>query len=86
VSKPDPGHLTGVIALAGGDPSRAVMVGDSETDLATAKAAGVPAILVRFGYATSPLNGSGGGDRSFRRVPARAHALLNGLPAGRARL
>jgi phosphoglycolate phosphatase len=68
VSKPDPGHLTGVIALAGGDPSRAVMVGDSETDLATAKAAGVPAILVRFGYATSPLNGSGGGDRSFRRA------------------
>ncbi len=34
VSKPDPGHLTGVIALAGGDPSRAVMVGDSEIDLA----------------------------------------------------
>ena len=34
VSKPDPGHLTGTIALAGGDPSRAVMIGDSEIDLA----------------------------------------------------
>ena len=62
------------------------MVGNSETDLATAKAAGVPAILVRFGYATSPLNGSGGGIDHFDELPARAHALLNGLPAGRARL
>ncbi len=39
VSKPDPGHLTGVIALAGGEPSRAIMVGDSDVDIATAKGA-----------------------------------------------
>jgi phosphoglycolate phosphatase len=56
VSKPDPGHLTGAIALAGGDPSRAVMIGDSEVDLRTAKAAGIPIILVSFGYATNPLD------------------------------
>ncbi|MGZ8401192.1 MAG: HAD-IA family hydrolase [Methyloceanibacter sp.] len=88
VSKPDRGHLTGVIALAGGDPSRAVMVGDSETDLRTAKAAGVPAILVSFDYATSPLNGSAPEAviDHFDELPARAHALLNGLPTGRARL
>jgi phosphoglycolate phosphatase len=36
VSKPDPGHLTGTIELAGGDPSRALMIGDSEFDLAAA--------------------------------------------------
>ena len=54
VSKPDPGHLTGTIALAGGDPSRAVMIGDSEVDMRTAKAAGIPIILVSFGYATAP--------------------------------
>jgi phosphoglycolate phosphatase len=57
VSKPDPGHLTGTIALAGGKPSRAVMVGDSAVDVGTAKAAGVPVILVSFGYAAGPLDG-----------------------------
>src|SRR5262245_55565311 len=39
VAKPHPGHLTGTIALAGGDPSRSVMIGDSDIDLKTAKAA-----------------------------------------------
>ena len=36
VSKPDPGHLTGTIALAAGNPSRALMIGDSEFDFAAA--------------------------------------------------
>jgi len=57
VSKPDPGHLTQVIAAAGGDPGRAVMIGDSVTDLLAAKGAGVPSILVRFGYAACSLDG-----------------------------
>jgi len=57
VSKPDPGHLTQVIAAAGGDPGRAVMIGDSVTDLLAAKGAGVPSILVRFGYAARSLGG-----------------------------
>jgi len=57
VAKPDPGHLTGVVALAGGEPSRAVMVGHSAVDVRTAKAASVPVILVSFGYAASPLDG-----------------------------
>ncbi|MHA1134812.1 MAG: HAD-IA family hydrolase [Alphaproteobacteria bacterium] len=56
-SKPAPGHLTGVIALAGGDVSRAIMVGDSAVDIATAQAAGVPSILVSFGYAPPPPEG-----------------------------
>ena len=57
VSKPDPGHLTGVIALANGDASRAIMVGDSAIDIAAAQAAGVPSILVSFGYAPPPPEG-----------------------------
>ena len=56
VAKPHPEHLTGVIARARGTPARAVMVGDSEVDLATAKAARVKAILVSFGYAAQPLD------------------------------
>lgn len=48
--KPDPRHLTDTIKLAGGDPARAVMVGDSRTDIDTAKAAGIPVVAVDFGY------------------------------------
>ncbi|GJD47499.1 Phosphoglycolate phosphatase [Methylobacterium crusticola] len=53
--KPDPRHLTETIARAGGDPARAVMVGDSRTDIATAKAAGVPVVAVPFGYTDVPV-------------------------------
>jgi phosphoglycolate phosphatase len=52
VAKPDPGHLIGTIRLAGGDPSRAVMIGDSDIDVRTAQAASVPVVLVSFGYAS----------------------------------
>jgi phosphoglycolate phosphatase len=55
VCKPAPGHLLGAIALAGGRSERAVMVGDSEVDFATAEAAGIPAIGVTFGYTPRPL-------------------------------
>ena len=48
--KPDPRHLTETIALAGGSPARAVMIGDSRTDIDTAKAAGIPVVAVDFGY------------------------------------
>jgi phosphoglycolate phosphatase len=55
VFKPAPGHLTRTIARAGGHPERAVMVGDSEVDIATASAAGVPSIGVSFGYTPVPV-------------------------------
>jgi phosphoglycolate phosphatase len=48
--KPDPEMLRLTIGRAGGDTRHAVMVGDSMTDVATAKAAGVPVIAVDFGY------------------------------------
>ena len=50
VFKPAPGHLIRTIEMAGGRLDRAVMVGDSEVDIATAAAAGVPSIGVTFGY------------------------------------
>jgi phosphoglycolate phosphatase len=59
VFKPDPGHLTGTIALAGGDSGRALMVGDSEFDFAAAQAAGVPVVLARFGYGPLPQCSNG---------------------------
>lgn len=48
--KPDPRHLTETIRVAGGSPERAIMVGDTRTDIDTAKAAGIPVVAVDFGY------------------------------------
>ena len=53
--KPDPRHLLETIEQAGGDPLNAVMVGDSRTDIDTAKAAGVPVVAVDFGYTDQPV-------------------------------
>jgi phosphoglycolate phosphatase len=53
--KPDPGHLLGTIELAGGDAARAVMIGDTNVDIATAKAASVPVVAVSFGYTETPV-------------------------------
>ncbi|WP_421850878.1 HAD-IA family hydrolase [Oricola sp.] len=50
VRKPDPGHLFGTIEMAGGDAARAIMIGDSETDIRTAQSAGIPVVAVDFGY------------------------------------
>lgn len=56
VFKPHPDHLTGAIRMAGGDPSRAIMVGDSDTDIKTARAARLPVIGVPFGYTDVPIH------------------------------
>ncbi|MET0749400.1 MAG: HAD family hydrolase [Rhizobium sp.] len=50
VRKPDGQHIIGTIERAGGDPKRAVMVGDSTNDILAARDAGVPSIAVPFGY------------------------------------
>ncbi|WP_457797847.1 HAD family hydrolase [Methylocystis sp. S23] len=53
--KPDPRTLELTIEAAGGDPRRAVMVGDSKTDVDTAKNAGAPVVAVDFGYTDIPV-------------------------------
>ena len=52
--KPDPRHLLTAIGEVGGDPARAIMVGDAGTDAGAARAAEVPLILVSFGYTETP--------------------------------
>jgi phosphoglycolate phosphatase len=81
VSKPDPGHLTGVIGLAGGDVTRALMVGDSAVDIAAARSASVPSILVSFGYAPPPPEGPHADAiiDHFDALEEQVHALLNPL-------
>ena len=48
--KPDPRHLTSVVEILQGDIKKTIMVGDSETDAESAKAANMPFILVEGGY------------------------------------
>jgi phosphoglycolate phosphatase len=56
VRKPDARHLLGTIEQAGGDPARAVMIGDSVNDILAAKNAGVASIAVTFGYSDVPVD------------------------------
>jgi len=55
MQKPDPEILRRTIRAAGDALQRAVMVGDSGTDIATARAAGVPVVAVDFGYSETPV-------------------------------
>ena len=55
VSKPNGATLHRTIEKAGGTAAGAIMVGDTETDIATARDAGVPVIAVDFGYAPEPV-------------------------------
>lgn len=49
VRKPDPLPYRESVLRAGGDPARSVLIGDTDTDVKTARAAGVPVVLVAFG-------------------------------------
>ena len=55
VRKPDPAPLRAAIARLGIPADEAIMVGDNEHDAATARAAGIPCVLVSYGYARAPL-------------------------------
>ena len=83
VKKPDPAHLTGTIDMAGGDPRRALMVGDSETDILTAQNAGIPVVAVDFGYTDRPV-GEFGPDRIISHYGALDLDLVRSLLSGTA--
>jgi phosphoglycolate phosphatase len=55
VGKPDARPLLETIAASGGVRGHAIMVGDSGTDIKTARAAGVPSVAVDFGYSDVPV-------------------------------
>jgi phosphoglycolate phosphatase len=59
VSKPDPRPFREAVDRLGLVAPRAVMVGDSETDVLTARNAGVPVIAVPFGYTPRPVQDFG---------------------------
>lgn len=52
--KPDPAGIRHVVAKLGAEPATTIMVGDSSTDVRTARAAGLAGIvLVSYGYTTT---------------------------------
>jgi phosphoglycolate phosphatase len=76
--KPDPRHLITAVEAAGGRIERAILVGDSASDVGAARAAGAPSIVVSFGYteiAAAELGGDHLIDR-FDELPALAARLL----------
>ncbi len=82
IAKPDPEVLRRTILRAGGDPAQAIMVGDSITDIATARAARIPVVAVDFGYTDIPVADLDP-DRvisAFEDLPAAIDLLMQ--PAG----
>lgn len=76
--KPDPALLRLAVERAGGRLDRAVMVGDAATDTGAAKAAGVPCIVVDWGYTETPPAELGGEAlvSTFAALPAAVRRLL----------
>jgi len=56
IQKPDPEVLRRTVVAAGGRLPDAIMIGDSATDVRTARAAGIPVIAVDFGYSDPPVS------------------------------
>lgn len=58
--KPAAAHLIEAVEMAGGDPGRAIMVGDASTDTGAARDAGMPCVVCGFGYNDLPRDRLGG--------------------------
>jgi phosphoglycolate phosphatase len=54
--KPDPRHLLAAVEALGADVDVAAMIGDNENDHDAAKAAGIPILLMRYGYLRAPAD------------------------------
>ncbi len=81
MSKPNPELLRRTIARADGHADRAVMVGDSISDIATARAAGVPVVAVDYGYTETPV-GELGPDRVISALPDLPNAVFDLIEGG----
>ena len=81
--KPDPAGVKRILEVFGAPATEAVMIGDSGTDMDTARAAGIPGIGVRWGFRSEDeLRAHGAAALADR--PADLPELLDAWPAGRA--
>ena len=67
--KPHPAMLHAALAAAGAEPAEAVMIGDTGFDMAMARAAGVRALGVAWGFHTAAEVLAGGADHLSRSSP-----------------
>ena len=74
VRKPDPRHILMLVERMGRTPKKAVMVGDSIHDVEAAHAAGLPAVLVSWGYTARPASELGA-EAVIERFDALPRAL-----------
>jgi phosphoglycolate phosphatase len=83
VQKPHPDALLGALHRAGGTLDQALMVGDSETDIATARAARMPVVAVDFGYTQIPMKELGADKiiSHYSYLPDAIEALLENRQA-----
>jgi phosphoglycolate phosphatase len=73
--KPDPLPLVRTCAALGTEPARTLMVGDSSNDARAARAAGLPVVLVSYGYNHGEPIGSAGADAVVDRLDEVARLL-----------
>jgi len=74
VRKPNPKHILLLLERMGGKPERTVMIGDSIHDVEAAHGAGLPAVLVSWGYTIKPASELGA-EAVIQRFDALPHAL-----------
>jgi phosphoglycolate phosphatase len=74
VRKPDPKHVLMLVERMGGSAKRAVMIGDSIHDVEAAHGAGLPAVLVSWGYTDRPASELGA-EAVIERFDALPQAL-----------
>ncbi len=77
-TKPDARIFQDVVREVGGPGAGILMIGDSVTDVTTARAGGAPVILVSYGYTPEPSRtlGADAVVDDFREIPAAVHRLL----------
>lgn len=80
VAKPDPAHLLRCLPEGAATRGRAVLIGDSEIDIACARAAGIPVIAAVWGYARRPLAelAPDGIVAGMAEVPGEVERLIGG--------
>ena len=78
VNKPDARVVAHVLDELGGSDKAAVMIGDSAVDVATARAARIPVILLSYGYTPEPPHklGADAVVDAFSAVPQSALQVL----------
>lgn len=75
--KPDARHLQETARLAGHTLEKAIMIGDSATDIDAAKNAGIASVAVTFGYTETPAHKLGASKviSHFNELPAAIESI-----------